>query len=251
MPNAKEAASSARPRAIRRRGLPTLAMLAAVALFVMAGHWQQGRMREKEVLRAQLDAATNALPVPLAALPAASDWSTYRYRGIVATGEYDAHRQILIDNKVHGGRAGYDVVTPLKLADGRVVLVDRGWVAQGASRLTLPAVAPPEGSVTVRGRLNVPSSGYLELKAEVPTGPVWQNLDPARFAALTGVAVLPVVVEQAPAGSSSDGLVRDWPAPDFGVEKHWIYMMQWYAFAGLAVVVWLVLRFRNPGQSDG
>ena len=85
MPNAKEAASSTPPRAVPRRGLPTLAMLAAVALFVMAGHWQQGRMREKEVLRAQLDAATNALPVPLAALPAASDWSTYRYRGIVAT----------------------------------------------------------------------------------------------------------------------------------------------------------------------
>lgn len=251
MPNAKDAASPAPPRGIRRRGLPTLAVLAAVALFVMAGHWQQGRMREKEALRAQLDAASSAPPVPLAALPAASDWSTYRYRGIVATGEYDTRRQILIDNKVHGGRAGYDVVTPLKLADGRVVLVDRGWVAQGASRLTPPAVAPPQGSVTVLGRLNVPSSGYLELKAEVPTGPVWQNLDPARFAAVTGVAVLPVVVEQAPATSPVDGLVRDWPAPDFGVEKHWIYMMQWYAFAGLAVAIWLVFRLRNPGPIDG
>jgi surfeit locus 1 family protein len=223
----------------------------AVAVFGAAGHWQQRRMHEKEGLRAQFDVAMSAAAVALAALPSDSDWSALRYRGIVATGEYDAHRQILIDNKVHGGRAGYDVVTPLKLADGRVVLVNRGWIAQGASRLTVPDVAPPEGNVILRGRLNLPAAGYFELGVEAPTGPVWQNLDPARFAAATGVAVLPAVVEEAPQPSIADGLARDRQVPDFGIEKHWIYMMQWYAFAGLAVVLWLVFHLRKSGSRRG
>ena len=250
-PNPEDAAASASSRRWRPRALPTLAMLAAVAVFGAAGHWQQRRMHEKEALRAQFDAAASAVEVPLAALPSSSDWSALRYRGIVAAGEYDGRRQILIDNKVHGGRAGYDVVTPLRLADGRAVLVNRGWVAQGASRSTLPAVAAPEGSVIVHGRLNVPTAGYIEFKAEVPTDAVWQNLDPARFAIATGVAVLPAVVEEAASPSSADGLVRDRQAPDFGIEKHWIYMMQWYAFAGLAVVLWLALHVRKSGRRHG
>ncbi len=110
----------------------------------------------------------------------------------------------------------------------------------------LSAVAIFVAAANWQGRLAVPSAAYVELKANTTTGPVWQNLDPARFAAATGLAVLPVVIEQTGAQAHPDGLMRDWPAPDFGVEKHWIYMMQWYAFAGLAVVFWLVLNFRKP-----
>jgi surfeit locus 1 family protein len=128
------------------------------------------------------------------------------------------------------------------------VLVNRGWIAQGASRATLPEPAPPAGRVTVQGRLALPMAGYLELAPEVTTGPVWQNLDPPRYAAATGVAVLPAVVEQTVAPAGDDGLVRDWPAPDFGVETHWIYMMQWYAFAGLAIVLWLAFSLRQSAR---
>jgi surfeit locus 1 family protein len=220
-------------------------MLTCVAVLVAAGHWQQGRMHDKGSLRAQQDAAGQAGPVALAALPTASDWPALRYRPVVIDGEYDARRQIFIDNKVQSGRVGYHVVTPLMLADGRAVLVNRGWIAQGASRATLPDAAPPAGRVTVQGRLALPTAGYIELAPEVTTGPVWQNLDPPRYAAATGVAVLPAVVEQTVAPAEDDGLVRDWPAPDFGVEKHWIYMMQWYAFAGLAIVLWLAFSLRN------
>ena len=56
-------------------------------------------------------------------------------------------------------------MTPLALADGRVVLVNRGWIAQQASRAELPEAPPPAGEVTVRGRLALPPAGYLELQA--------------------------------------------------------------------------------------
>jgi surfeit locus 1 family protein len=229
----------AQARRFRPRVLPTLATVAAVAVCVAAGNWQQRRMHDKEALRAQLDLATKAEPLPLASLPAATDWASLRYRPVFATGAYVAKRQILVDNKVHAGRAGFHVVTPLALADGRLVLVNRGWIAQTASRSTLPDVPPPEGAVLVRGRIALPAAGYLELAPDAATGPIWQNLDPARFAAATGLAVLPVTIEATSAPVPDDGLVRDWPAPDFGIETHRIYMVQWYVFALVAAGLWL------------
>ncbi len=220
--------------------LPTLAAFAAVALFVAAGNWQRDRMEQKQALRAQLDAATATPAVPL---PRATDWDALRYRPVVAAGTFDARRQFLLDNRVRGGRAGYEAVAPLALDDGRVVLVNRGWVAAGATRADLPAVPPPAGPVRVEGRVNVPPAGYLEFAREGGAGPVVQNLDPGRFAQATGVAVLPIVVEQTAPVDAADTLAREWPAPDFGVERHRIYMLQWYAFAALAGGLWLYFTF--------
>jgi surfeit locus 1 family protein len=217
--------------------LPTLATIAGVAVFVAAGNWQRGRMDDKARLRAQLDAATVAAPVPVP--DAVNDWAAWRFRPIVATGTFDAARQILIDNKVQAGVVGYAVVTPLTLGDGRVVLVDRGFVPGGASRRVLPNVPPAAGKVTVRGRVNLPPAGYFELTRAAPEGPVWQHLDTKRFTEATGVAVLPIVVEATAPTGGDDTLVRDRPSPDFGIEKHWIYMLQWYSFAVLAIALWL------------
>ena len=244
-----DATGESSPRPVRPRALPTVATLAAIIVFVAAGNWQHGRMQSKEALREQLDAAARADPVALDHLAPDGDWTALRFRPVVATGKFVAARQILIDNKVYAGRAGYQVVTPLALADGRVVLVNRGWVAQGTSRADLPSATPPAGVVLVRGRLAIPTTNYLELRADAPKGPVWQNLDPARFRAATGIEVLPVVVEETDAPTPGGGLVRDWPAPDFGIEQHRIYMVQWYAFALTAVVLWAWFYLRRSGGS--
>lgn len=235
----------------RPRVLPTLAMLVAVAVCIAAGNWQLRRMHEKEALRAQLDAAARAEPVALARLAPTADWTALRYRPVVATGEYVARGQIFVDNKVFGGRAGFHVVTPLALADGGHVLVNRGWIAQGASRSSLPVAPPPPGPVSVRGRIALPTTGYLELRPETTAGALWQNLDPARYRTATGLGVLPIVVEATSAPGPDDGLVREWPAPDFGTETHRIYAMQWYAFGLLALVLWIWFnRPRRAGRND-
>ena len=257
MPNPLSAADVTGPavapaRRLRPRLVPTLAAVAAVATCVAAGNWQRDRMHAKEALRAQFEAAARAAPVALASLPAAADWPSLRYRPVVATGTYLADRQIFIDNKVAAGRAGFHVVTPLSLADGRVVLVNRGWIAQKASRAVLPDAPPPPGVATVQGRIAIPAAGYLELKPETASGPIRQNLDPARFAAATGLAALPAIIEATAAPMPDDGLVRDWPAPDFGIETHRIYMVQWYAFALLAATLWFWFhRPRAAGEKHG
>lgn len=244
--------AAARPlRRFRPRAVPTLAALVAVALCVVAGNWQQSRMQTKEALGAQLAAAEQREPIVLAGLPAQADWASLRFRLVVATGEYLAHRQILVDNKMNAGRVGFHVVTPLALADGRFILVNRGWIAQGRTRADLPDALPPTGTVTVRGRIAIPSAGYFELQRETGTGQVWQNLDPMRFAAATGINVLPAIMEATAPSEPDDGLVRHWPAPDFGIDTHRIYMMQWYAFALLIVVYWCRFASRRSGVSVG
>ena len=147
--------------------LPTFATIVAVALCVTAGVWQHGRMAQKLEARAQLDAAARSAPVPL---PAASDWEAWRFRPVIAVGTFDAAHQVLLDNRIHEGRAGYDVVTPLALPDGRVVLVDRGWVAGGATRAELPAVSPPSGAVAVTGRVNSPRGRFSSSRRKRSAG---------------------------------------------------------------------------------
>ena len=226
--------------------------MAAIVVCIGAGNWQRERLHAKEALRAQLDHAARADPVALATLADDADWAALRYLPVIATGEFVADRQILIDNKVRAGRAGYDVVTPLKLADGRVVLVDRGWTAQRASRSEVPAIPPPPGVVAVRGRISLPTTRYLELQRDSPEGAIRQNLDPARFAAATGLRVLPVVVEATVAPVPDDGLARERPPPDLGVDTHRIYMVQWYTFAALAAILWLWFhRPRPASRGDG
>lgn len=230
------------------RLIPTIATVVAVAVFVAAGNWQGRRLAEKERLRAVFDAAVAQAAVPLP--DSGTDWIAWRYRPVKLAGEYDSARQILIDNKVHAGRAGYHVVTPLKLVDGRVVLVDRGWVAAGVDRGHPPAAPAPAGVVVVVGRIAVPPAGYLEFGDRLAAGHVWQNLDPARFAAATGVPVLPVVVEEM-APAAGDGLVRERTAPDFGADKHRIYRTQWYAFALLAAGLWAGFGLRTAIRRRG
>jgi cytochrome oxidase assembly protein ShyY1 len=228
---------------------PTLGLAVLVAATVSLGNWQRHRGAEKEALRKQYELAAQEQPLELTAAPA--DAAALRFRPVRASGEFDGRRQVLIDNKIYAGRPGFDVVTPLKLAGGnRYVLVDRGWIAQGAHRSELPQVQPPAGAIRIEGRINLPPARYLELKTDAEPGPIRQNLDIDRIAAATGLALLPFLIEQS--GDAGDGLVRDWPPPDFGIDQHRSYMLQWYSLAGLGIVLWLALnwRARDP-KRDG
>ena len=226
-----------RPRAFL---WPTLATIAFVALCVTAGGWQRGRLHEKEALAAALAAADRTPPAVLPTV--ASDWEALRYRHVIARGRFDAQDQFLLDNRVHEGRVGYDVVTPLALADGAWVLVDRGFVDVGRDRRVLPDVPPPAGDVAVEGRVEIPARGFL-VGNPPPQGVLWPHLDPARYAERSGRRVLPVYLQAE--GDVGAGLVRDWPPPDLGTEKHLGYMLQWYTFAAMAAGLWAYFAWRR------
>ncbi len=185
---------------------------------VLLGNWQSGRAEERRA------AATNE-------------------RRLELRGEFLERYTVLLDNKVNRGRPGYHVVQPLRAADGRHVLVNRGWVAAPVHRENLPQLRTPPGPQLVEGRvLDHFPRAYAPAEAK-PEGRVWQNVEVATFAAWSGLKLEPYVLEQH--SPLADGLARNWPSPDAGIEKNESYALQWYSLAALCVVLFVVLSFRR------
>lgn len=157
-------------------------------------------------------------------------------------GEFLPRHTIYLDNRTRRGKAGYEVVTPLRLRSASHVLVNRGWVEAGKTRDVLPEVKTPPSEVRIEGLELKNFPRILALGAR-STGKVRQSLDIAAYAAETGLKLEARVIEQH--SDTGDGLARDWPPPDAGVEKHEGYALQWYSLAALAVILALVLSFRK------
>jgi surfeit locus 1 family protein len=227
--------------------LPTLAALIAVLLTLYLAIWQQGRATEKRALQAEYSARTQAQPVVLSSsLEKIKDANESRYRLAVARGEWQATKQIFVDNKFSdGGAVGYHVIAPLKIADSNsVVLVNRGWVARSPSYPVLPAVDTPAGEVEVQGQLTIPSKRFLELTANATEGNVWQNLTIERYQQAMKMDVLPWILLASKISPPSTHLTLQSERPDAGVEKHVEYMLTWYSLALTVVALWVGLNLR-------
>ncbi|MBP9916352.1 MAG: SURF1 family protein [Thiobacillaceae bacterium] len=210
--------------------LPVLAALVFAVLTFWLGQWQLQRAEEKRARQAAFDVTARIPPVPLARLPEAFE----PYTRVGVEGEFDAAHQIFIDNRVHRGRAGYHVITPLVHAGG-VVLVNRGWLPVAPDRARVPLAAPPAGRVVLEGRILAARGRYVELAAG-EDGPVWQNLDLDRFRhAYRRDLPDRLLLQTSPA---ADGLVRDWPMPGLGVDRHIGYAVQWFSLTGLILVLY-------------
>jgi surfeit locus 1 family protein len=225
----------------------TVATIGFCALTVALGLWQTRRAVEKESLQATLD--RRAAEPPLQLPPAPAGWDAVAMRRLSVRGEYAERFGILLDNKVHRGRVGYQVVTPLRIAGANVhVLVNRGWVAAGRTRADVPQVAVPRGPQTVDGIATVPAERVYELAADSPRDAVWQHLVLDRYRAWSGLELAPFVLQQT--NDAGDGLVREWDRPDAGADRHRSYALQWFSLAILAVVLYVALNVkRRPGSA--
>ena len=224
---------------------PTLAMLFFVALTAWLGNWQSGRADTKRTLQARYDAAFLAAPIHVGT--PMLDKNSVLYRKLEVTGRFDAAHGILIDNRIRAGVAGYHVLMPLVVEGGRTaILVNRGWVAADPARAHIPDPPVPAGRVALEGIAGDPHSRYVELGDATPRDRVWQNLDFERYARTYPHALQPVLLMQTSA--TADGLARDWPRPDTGVDMHVGYAFQWYSLATTLVVLWVVLNLRRSGS---
>jgi surfeit locus 1 family protein len=225
----------------------TAAAVAVIAVCVAAGNWQTRRAEYKEGLAMQLDRRAAA---PVAALGAAPvDGDEWAYRRVRVRGTFVPEKGVLLDNRVLRGRVGYEVLTPVRIEGGdRHVVVNRGWIAAPPTRAELPKVATPAGVQEIEGVAVLPPERVFELGEGAPAGPVWQHFLMERYAQWSGLALQPVVVQQT--GDAADGLVRDWPRPDTGVQKHRGYALQWYLFAILTAILYVSLNLRRgPGRA--
>ena len=228
--------------------LVTVLAVLAVAATLSLGRWQLDRAAEKLNFQASIDRQAEQPQLSGQALLALADPSMALNRQLILRGHWLAQGTVFLDNRQMNSKPGLYVVTPLKLQEGGVVLVQRGWVARNfMDRTQVPKVDTPAGLVEVQGRLVPPPSKLFEFAGE-ELGRIRQNLDLLKFGAELGVPLLPVSVQQT--GVASDGVLREWPLVATGVDKHYGYAFQWFALSALIAIlyVWfqIVRRFFFP-----
>ncbi len=226
-----------------------LATLVGVALTASLGMWQLSRAAQKIEMQSALDSRAS-LPALLAADLArdAAAATLQHHRTVRVRGRWVAARTVFLENRQMNARVGFYVVTPLQLDDRpEAVLVQRGWVPRDLrDRSLLPAIVTPTGSIEVQGLIAPPPARLYEFDA-VATGVIRQNLDVARFASETGLRLLPLSVQQHDGVSTaSDGLLRQWPRPAAGVQKHYGYAFQWFAMSTLMAGLYVWFQLLRP-----
>lgn len=223
----------------------TLLTVAGVVLFISLGRWQWHRAAESTALQ-------NAFRLGSGPATALTDERALpRYSRVSAAGRYDGEHQFLLDNMSHAGQPGYEVLTPLQLADGRTVIVNRGWVPFGQSRRQLPAIALPATAAAplqAVGRLdNLPVPGIALGHVAPATSGAWPRLTSfPTMADLSAALGRPLVSRQLLLDARAPfGFVRDWQPPGMSPAQHLSYAIQWWSFAALALILYALLNRRG------
>ncbi len=234
-----------------RRKLPVftgITVLIALAILISLGTWQVGRLHWKEGLLADIAERRAAAPVPLADIETmAAQGGDIEYRTVTATGRY-------INNKERHffatwrGQTGYYIYTPLQLADGRYILVNRGFVPYENKEPEMRMQGQLTGEQTVTGLARAKLPG--KPSSLVPDNDVaknifyWKDLDVMSSSVdLDKVDVLPFFVDADstpnPAGFPIGGVTQvDLP------NDHLQYAFTWYGLAAALVGVVAISWFR-------
>ena len=220
-----------------------LLVLGAFVLMVNLGFWQLRRLDERQTFNDRVNERIDAPPVafdelvPTDAGVGDDVLDKVEWRPAQVHGEYLPDEQFVVVNRSQSGQPGEMIVTPMALGDGRILLIERGFVPLGTD-----AAAPPSGDVTVRGRTRQSQAhrrGQVTDAAEGELAEV-QRLDIARLAEQIPGRVIPVYHELTNSQPAETG---PYPVPVLAPEltsgPHLSYAGQWFIFSLCAVVGWV------------
>lgn len=215
----------------------TLFTLLALPILIWLGVWQTHRATEKRALEAAYIEQQAQPPTPL---NAATIIALADHRRILAQGQFANEHTWLIDNKQRKGRVGYEVVTPFRLQDGSLILVNRGWLPGSGARQVLPEIPSLTGEQTLFGEWVSASQHPLldGASAALDWPRVIMAIEPSAMAQQIGEK-LPeqyVLLDESSAGA----LVTDWQIITVNSAKHSGYAFQWFGMA-FALVIWFIV----------
>ena len=220
---------------------------ALVALMVNLGFWQLNRLDERKALNAKV---TEHVSAPVAdfsdVVTPTVDVDAVEWRLVRVQGTYVTDEMVLIVNRSQNGSAGRDVVMPLVLADGRKVLVNRGFIP-----LTEDIPESPSGQVTVVGHLR-PSQKRSALGAIDPTDGTlaeMQRIDIARIDQQTAGSLEDMYV-QLVESSPAETRLSVVPLPELTNGPHLSYAFQWFFFSAVAVFGWIFVVRRKISEAS-
>ncbi|MFF8967747.1 SURF1 family protein [Streptomyces sp. NPDC014995] len=230
----------------------TLVALLLIPTMIRLGFWQMHRYEERSARNQLVSEALTAAPVPVERLtsPGHTVTTDERYRSVTATGHFDTDREVVVRRRVNADEeVGFHVLTPFVLTDGKVLLVNRGWIpADGPSQTAFPEVpAPPAGEITVTGRLmpdeTTAASGIKNLKG-LPDRQV-MLINSEQEAERLGARVLGGYIAQTapePKGDSPELIGRP---GDEDAALNYAYAIQWWLFSACVPVGWVILARRE------
>lgn len=230
----------------------TLVALLLIPTMIRLGIWQMHRYEERSARNQLVADALAADPVPVESMtsPGHTVTTNERYRAVTAKGHFDTDDEVVVRRRTNSDdEVGYHVLTPFVLNDGKVVLVNRGWIpADSASQTEFPKVpAPPKGEVTVTGRLmpdeTTAASGIKNLKG-LPDRMV-MLIDSEQQARRLGVQVLGGYLAQTapePKGDTPELMGR--PGNE-DAALNYAYAYQWWLFSVGVPIGWVVLVRRE------
>ena len=227
----------------RLRIIPVAALLLCAVLFSALGAWQVKRLASKRALIAHVDEVSTANPVEarmLPMVPTKAELADLEYRRVWALGGFETQATTLVSALTERG-AGYWVLTPLRMGDGRAVWINRGYVPLGSTAQSI-AASTPMGEVAITGLLRKTEPKGRFLQANVPAQDRWYSRDVAAMSEARGVVgnAAWFIDAQGPeiAGQPVPGLtVVQFP------NNHLQYALTWFAMALASLFgIWLVCR---------
>ncbi len=246
---------------LRRHWLLLVSTLIGAGLLSGLGFWQLQRLHWKEALLAQISSRIDAPAVPL---PPREAWASlnpddYDYRHVVLRGIFDHAKESYLFRASATGAAGdgpgYEVLTPLELRDGGVVIANRGFVPAELKDPARRAAGQIAGETTITGLMRRPETRNSFTPADEPQENLWFTRDPSALAAHWGLdGVAPFSID-ADAAENPGG----WPKGGATVLKipnnHLSYALTWFALAATLAAVSLVFMARGgknaPAHDSG
>ena len=228
-----------------------LLVVVAIVGMVNLGFWQLRRLDSRQEFNATVEARYDQPPVPLdelvpsGATPGDDALDALEWRPVTVSGTYLPDATVLVVNRSQNGRAGQNVAVPLQLADGRILLVNRGFVPLATE---VPAV--PAESVELVGRLRASQARSLGQLSDPEDGELDEVLrvDIPRLARQLPGEVVPMYVDLAESDPAEPVPYPEPVAtPDLGEGNHLSYAVQWFIFAIAVGVGWVLAVRRSIG----
>lgn len=221
--------------------LAIVATLIAVSVFTYLAIWQLGRSEERKQLRAEImqRSAQEIQDFNINGVDLGAD----RYKRYRLQGEFVNEHQVLLDNVVKNGKPGYQVITPFRLNDNSLVLVDRGWITAGRDRRVLPEVDVADGRQDIIVMLDKPRSAPVVGAEVVESGIRWNYLDVDFYRQTTGLKVPDYLLLLS--AETGTGYLREWPEVADKSGMHIGYAIQWAVFALIALGTFIGMNVKR------
>ncbi len=240
----------------RRHIVTTVLVFLAVPVMVRLGFWQLDRLAQKRAFNAQVEAQIAAPAQPLRGPEdLAGGPDAWRFRHVVAEGEYDFSAQVAVRNRFWQGRPGFHLLAPLRLTGcDCAVMVDRGWIPQEQADPEQWTRYDEPGQVRVEGHL---LEGEVAPNRGEPPSASGERLvywaDVEAIGASLPYTMLPALLLQEPRSpEETTGKVlpvREGFHPELSEGPHLGYAIQWFLFALLLPGGYLYGLARNQGRA--